>query len=60
MAKERMLSMRVPDKLMEDYKKMCDDNSWIMSRRLRKLMETDLIRWAKYKSELEKEREKKD
>lgn len=56
MAKDKMLSMRVPEKLMEDYKRMCEDNSWMMSKRIRKLMESDLLRWAKYKAELEKEK----
>lgn len=51
-----MLSIRIPDKLIEDYKQMCEDNSWILSKRVRKLMESDLLRWAKYKAELEKER----
>lgn len=60
MPQDKMLSIRVPEKLMEDYKKMCEDNSWMMSKRIRKLMESDLIRWSKYKNELEKEREKKD
>jgi len=56
MAKDKTFSMRVPDKMLEEYKKMCDDNSWIVSKRLRKLMEADLLRWQKYRLELEKEK----
>ena len=43
-----MLNVRLPEKLINDYKNFCEANSWIMSKRIRKLMEADLLKWAKY------------
>lgn len=59
-SKDKMFSIRIPDKLIDDFRKMCDENSWMMSKRLRKLMEADITRWVKYKTELEKREEKKE
>jgi hypothetical protein len=59
-SKDKMFSIRIPDKLIDDFRKMCDENSWMMSKRLRKLMEADITRWVKYKMELEKRDEKKE
>jgi len=42
------MSLRLPDTLIDEYKKFCEDNSFTMSKRLRKLMENDLERWKKY------------
>lgn len=60
MSKNKMFSIRIPEKLVGDFRKMCDDNSWMMSKRIRKLMEADIVRYHKYLTELEKKREEKD
>jgi hypothetical protein len=44
-AKDKMFSIRLPEKLLEDYRKFCDDNSINISKRLRKFMERDLEAW---------------
>jgi hypothetical protein len=44
-AKDKMFSLRVPEKLLEDYRKFCDENSINISKRLRKFMERDLEIW---------------
>ena len=54
MAKDRMMSLRIPEVLIEEYKKFCEENSFTMSKRLRKLMETDLERWRKYQYDKKK------
>lgn len=40
-----MFSLRIPDKLLEDYRKFCDENSINISKRLRRFMEMDLEKW---------------
>ena len=49
-----MMSLRIPEVLIEEYKKFCEENSFTMSKRLRKLMENDLDRWRKYKYDQKK------
>lgn len=44
-AKDKMFSLRLPEKLLEDYRKFCDDNSINISKRIRKFMERDLDAW---------------
>jgi hypothetical protein len=55
MPKDRMMSLRMPEILIEEYKKFCEENSFTMSKRLRKLMESDLERWRKYQYDKKKE-----
>lgn len=43
--KDKMFSLRVPEKLLEDYRKFCDENSFNISKRLRKFMERDIEIW---------------
>lgn len=45
MAKDKMFSLRIPEKLLEDYRKFCDENSINISKRLRRFMEQDLEKW---------------
>jgi hypothetical protein len=45
MGKDKMFSLRIPDKLLEEYRTFCDENSINISKRLRKFMENDLERW---------------
>lgn len=45
MSKDKMFSLRVPEKLLEEYRKFCEENSINISKRLRKFMERDLEVW---------------
>ena len=53
--KDKMLNVRIPSSLIEEYKNFCEDNSFTMSKRIRKLMELDLDKWRKYKLDKSKE-----
>jgi len=44
-AKDKMFSIRLPEKLLEEYRKFCEENSINISKRLRKFMERDLEAW---------------
>jgi len=44
-AKDKMFSLRLPDKLLEEYRKFCDENSINISKRIRRFMERDLELW---------------
>lgn len=55
MPKDKMMSLRLPEILINEYKKFCEENSFTMSKRLRKLMELDLERWSKYQYDKRKE-----
>jgi hypothetical protein len=48
-AKDKMFSLRIPEKLLEDYRQFCDENSINISKRLRKFMERDLDSWRERK-----------
>jgi len=41
-AKDKMFSLRLPEKLLEEYRQFCEENSINISKRLRKFMERDL------------------
>jgi len=41
-AKDKMFSLRIPEKLLEEYRQFCEENSINISKRLRKFMERDL------------------
>ena len=43
--KDKMFSLRIPEKLLEEYRKFCDEHSINISKRLRKFMERDLEVW---------------
>jgi hypothetical protein len=45
MIKDKMFSIRVPEKLLEEYKQFCEDNSMNFSKRIRKFMEKDVENW---------------
>jgi hypothetical protein len=47
--KDKMFSLRIPEKLLEDYRKFCDENSINISKRLRRFMEIDLEKWKSIK-----------
>jgi hypothetical protein len=44
-AKDKMFSLRIPEKLLEEYREFCEENSINISKRLRKFMERDLEQW---------------
>ncbi len=41
-AKDKMFSLRLPEKLLEEYRQFCEENSINISKRLRKFIERDL------------------
>lgn len=52
--KDTMISLRIPEVLINEYRKFCEENTFTVSKRLRKLMENDLDNWRKYKHEKKK------
>jgi hypothetical protein len=48
-AKDKMFAIRVPAKLLEEFKQFCDENSMNVSKRLRKFMEQDIEVWKRKK-----------
>jgi predicted DNA binding CopG/RHH family protein len=44
-SKDKMFSIRIPEKLLEEYKQFCDENSMNVSKRIRKFMEKDVENW---------------
>ena len=52
--KNKMFSIRIPEKLLNEYRKFCSDNSIDMSKRIRKYMENDIEMWEKRKREQKK------
>ena len=43
--KDKMFTIRVPEKLLEEYKQFCDVNAMNVSKRIRKFMEKDVENW---------------
>lgn len=50
-AKDKMFSLRIPEKLLNEYRSFCEENSINISKRLRKFIERDLESWKKRKSQ---------
>lgn len=48
--KDKMFSIRIPEKLLEEYKQFCEENSMNVSKRIRKFMERDVENWKILKS----------
>jgi len=48
---DKLMNVRIPTKLHEDYKQFCEDASYTLSKRIRKLMENDLKKWNEFKKE---------
>jgi hypothetical protein len=55
--KDKILNFRIPEKFLNEYKDFCEKNSFIMSKRIRKLMESDLERWKKFVRDKENNQE---
>ena len=49
--KDKMFSIRIPEKLLEEYKQFCDENSMNVSKRIRKFMERDVENWKMRKAQ---------
>lgn len=47
--KDKMFSLRIPEKLLNEYREFCEENSIVISMRLRKFMERDLELWRQKK-----------
>lgn len=46
----KLYSFRVPPKLINEYKKFCDENCMDVSKRIRRFIERDLENWKKLKT----------
>jgi antitoxin component of RelBE/YafQ-DinJ toxin-antitoxin module len=51
MSKNKLLTLRVPEQLLNDYKKLCEEGSFTLSKRVRRLLELDIERWKKFKQQ---------
>ena len=52
--KDKILSIRISEKLLEEYKQFCDENSINFSKRIRKFMEKDVENWKLLKAQKNK------
>ena len=59
-AKDKMFSLRLPGKLLDEYRQFCEENSINISKRLRKFMERDLDGWRQRKAQISQMQQKKD
>lgn len=53
-AKDKMFTLRLPSKLLDEYRQFCEENSINLSGRLRRFMERDLEAWNKKKADNQK------
>lgn len=53
-AKDKMFSIRIPEKLLNEYREFCEENSINISSRLRKFIERDLENWRAKKNQQQK------
>ena len=56
-AKDKMFSLRLPAKFLEEYKEFCDEHSINISKRIRKFMERDLEAWRIKKQQMNNNRQ---
>jgi hypothetical protein len=52
--KDKMFSIRIPEKLLNEYRFFCDENCINMSKRLRRFMEKDIENWKIKKNQQSK------
>ena len=52
--KTKMYSLRIEEKLLNDYREFCEENSIVISARLRKFMERDMEQWKLRKIAMKK------
>lgn len=43
--KDKSLTIRIPEKLIEEFKLFCDEKSMNVSKRIRRYMEIDIENW---------------
>lgn len=53
--KNKLFSLRIPEKLLEEYREFCEENSINISKRIRKFIERDVEIWKARKKENNKE-----
>jgi antitoxin component of RelBE/YafQ-DinJ toxin-antitoxin module len=51
MTRNKLLNVRIPEQLLNDYKQFCEEGSFTLSKRIRRLMELDIEKWKKFKQE---------
>ena len=56
--KDKMFSLRIPEKLLDEYRKFCDEHSINISKRLRKFMERDLEIWRQKQQQQQQQQPK--
>jgi hypothetical protein len=59
-AKDKMFSLRIPEKLLDEYREFCEENSINISKRLRKFIERDLEHWRAKKLQQQKSNQKSE
>ena len=52
--KDKMFSIRIPQKLLNEYREFCQENSINISSRLRNFIERDLQNWKVQKLKKDK------
>jgi len=57
----RLMNIRLTETLYSEYQLFCEEGSFSMSKRLRRLMQLDMQKWKKFKKEqILKEREEEE
>jgi len=51
MIRNKLLNVRIPESLLQEYKQFCEEGSFTLSKRIRRLMELDIEKWKKFKQE---------
>ena len=59
-AHNKMFSLRIPEKLLDEYREFCEENSINISKRLRKFIERDLegYRAKKLQQQIQQQQQK--
>jgi hypothetical protein len=57
-SKDIMFTLRLPKKMLEEYRKFCSENAINMSARLRKFMDRDLELWRQKQAASARQNEK--
>ena len=51
MVRNKLLNVRVPEKLLSEYKQLCEEGSFTMYKRIKRLKELDLEKWKNFKKQ---------
>jgi antitoxin component of RelBE/YafQ-DinJ toxin-antitoxin module len=54
MVRNKLLNVRIPEALLNEYKQFCEEGSFTLSKRIRRLMELDIEKWKKFKNDTTK------